>query len=403
MENCTIYSHQLAFDKVVEIIKTTLAKAKVEVSDNGLQKSLVATIKGGFFGKNKTLKINYRQRDNPSYKLDQVECGLTQNLVGMVNFIQSLPSKNEQVKNKFVIKVMSINSEMSFMAEPEITPEFKSVLQEITTQLDAFVFAQPSKFFNKSNGQHFLDKNLNLILDPNGNCQIDDINVNVDAKYQDQPATEYTDDQITRKTASEILLAKNDIKVNKNLPCIASTAETILRNKKEIIDRAYALLITAAKGEGVEQEHLSKIVEGKNITSLSPKEKTIFDTASLNDNDKVYATWRYESLNTLLWALGKMDTLKYPSDICDVKDVVGKMIEPSRADFESSVTLRDKEEILNKLDETYRTNWACVDAKIKGQEVSGNINPSVVYERHYTLNWLTNYQNKEWDQVKTNT
>ena len=61
------------------------------------------------------------------------------------------------------------------------------------------------------------------------------------------------------------------------------------------------------------------------------------------------------------------------------------------------------EEILDELDKTFRMNWACVDARIKGEQVTGNINPSIIYERHYALNWLTNYQNQEWDEVQTNT
>jgi len=129
----------------------------------------------------------------------------------------------------------------------------------------------------------------------------------------------------------------------------------------------------------------------------------IYQLESLNDQDRAYATWRYESLYTMLWALGKMEELKFPSEICDVQTIVGKIFQPSREEFENTVNLRNKEEILNELDKTYRMNWACVDARIKGQEVSGNINPSVVYERHYSLNWLTNYQNQDWDNVQTNT
>lgn len=121
MENCTIYSHKLEFEKVVQIVQSNLPKAKVTFNDGGKQKSLVATIKGGFFGKTKTLKINYRERQNPSYKLEEIECGLTQNLAGMVNFIQSFPAKNENVRNKFLLKVMAANCEIPFMAEPEMT------------------------------------------------------------------------------------------------------------------------------------------------------------------------------------------------------------------------------------------------------------------------------------------
>lgn len=403
MENCTIYSHQLAFDQVVEIVKTKLPKAKVAVNDNGEQKSLEATIKGGFFSKSKTLKINYRQRLAPSYQLKEVNCGLTKNLAGMVNFIQSLPAQNEGIKDKFLCKVMAANSEMPFLAEPSINADFASVLTEIAQAQDAFIFAQPSPLFNQSNGQHFLDKSLNLILDTEGNCQIEDLSVRVDAKYHDQPKTAYTPEQEDRKTRSEALLQERGVKVNKHLPAVPASTDVELRNSAAIVDRAFALLIMAVKGEGLEQEHILKTVEGKKINSFSPKETRIYQTETLNDQDRAYATWRYESLYTLLWALGKVDELKYPSEICDVPAVVEAIFKPERAAFTDSVALRSKAEILEELDKTYRMHWACVDARIKGQPVSGNINPSVIYERHYALNWLTQHEGQEWDGVLTNT
>lgn len=403
MENCTIYSHKIEFESVVQIVQANLPKAEIDYKDGGMQKSIIATIKGGFFGKTKTLKINYRERKNPSYKLEQIECGLTQNLAGMVNFIQSLPSKNEKVTNKFLYKVMSSNCEMPFIAEPEITGDFETVLRQIVNALDAFVFAQPSRLFNKSNAQQFVDRNLDLILDTNGNCGIADIEVNVDSKYHDQPEATYSKEQIERKLRSESYLDTQGIKTNKNLPCVSSANAVQLRRTKEIIDRVYALLVIAAKGEGIEQKYLEKTVESKKIDSFSPKETYIYQAESLTDQERAYATWRYESLYTLLWALGIMDALKYPNEICDVQAIVGAIIQPSRAAFESAVHLRSESEILDELDKTYRMNWACVDASIKGQEVAGNIHPSIVYERHYSLNWLTNYQNQDWDDVQTNT
>jgi len=356
MENCTIYSHKLEFEKVVQIVQSNLPKAKVTFNDGGKQKSLVATIKGGFFGKTKTLKINYRERQNPSYKLEEIECGLTQNLAGMVNFIQSFPAKNENVRNKFLLKVMAANCEIPFMAEPEMTNEFESVLRKIVKELNGFIFTPPNKLFNKSNGQHFVDKNLGLILDPNGNCEIEDIDVTVDAKYHDEPSENATEEQIE-----------------------------------------------VAKGDGIEQAKLIKTVEDKKIDSLSPKEQHLYQTESLSDQQRANATWRYESLHTLLWALGKMETLKFPSEVCDVRSVVGTIIQPSREDFEASVQLRSEQEILDELDKIYRMHWACVDARIKGEEVTGGINPSVIYERHHSLNWLTTYQDQDWDEVQTNT
>lgn len=125
MENCTIYSHQLRFEDIVQIVKSELPKASVEYNDGGKQKGLIATVKGGFFGKTKTLKINYRERENPSYKLDKVECGLTQNLAGMVNFIQSLPAQNEGLRNKFLHKVMSANCECHLWQNPTLRLSLK--------------------------------------------------------------------------------------------------------------------------------------------------------------------------------------------------------------------------------------------------------------------------------------
>ena len=401
MENCTIYSHHLKFEKVLQIVKSNLPNARVEYNDGGMQKTLVATIKGGFFGKTKVLKINYRERKNPSYKLEEISCGLTQNLAGMVNFIQSLPSQNDAVTNKFLYKVMAANCEMPFIAEPEITPEFESVLRKVVMELDGFIFAQPNKVFNKTTVQHFTDKKLDLIIDAAGNSHVQNIEVNVDSKYYDQTQAPYSEEQLKRKEKSEAYLSQNGIKVNKNLPCVSSSETVELRTLKEVIDRAYSLLIIAVKGEGIEQEYLIKTVEAKNIDSFSQKENQVYHSVSLDDQTRAYATWRYESLYTMLWALGKIAELKYPSEICDVQTIVSTIFEPSRSAFEATAQLRNTSEILDELDKTYRMNWACVDARINGQNVGGNINPSVVYERHYSLNWLTKYENQEWDDVQT--
>ena len=187
------------------------------------------------------------------------------------------------------------------------------------------------------------------------------------------------------------------------MPCTIDVTTIKIRTNKELIDRAYALLVIAAKGEGVEQEHLIKTVEAKQIDGFSPYETFIYDTATLSDQERAYATWRYESLYVVLWALGITEELKYPDEICDVSAIVSAIFQPSREDFEKMVKLKSPFEILDELDKTYRMNWACVDARINGNEVTGGLNSSVVYERHYALNWLTHHQNQDWDAIQTNT
>ena len=402
MENCTIYSHYLAFDKVEKIVREYLPKAKIVCNNRGKQKSLTATIKSGFFGKPKVLKINYRERETPSYTLTNIECGLTQNLAGMVNFIQSFPAANKTLQNKFVIKVMAANSEMAYMADPIMNEDFRLILRRIAVSLDAFIFAQPSGTFDHSQSQHFIDKHFKLILDPTGASEIKDIEVSIDSKYRDQDQSTVTASQKERKERSEQFLSSKGIKINAHLPCSMDESQAKVRTKAELIYRAYALLLTAARGEGIEKHILDHFMETHNVPSLSPQETRLYHADELTDSEKAYATWRYESLNVLLWAMGKTD-LAYPSEICNVPAIVEKIFKSTREVFTDSINVKSSRAILDELDKTYRMNWACVDARINNQQVGGGLNPSVIYERHYALNWLINHGDAKWDDVDVST
>ena len=403
MENCTIYSHKLDFARVAQIVQSKWPKAIIELQEDGLNKVYSAVLKGGIFSSSKSLIIKYRERENPSYKLTSGDDGLSRNLAGMTNFIRSFPARNESLQDKFTYKVGSINSEMSLTCEPEITPEFQDMIRSITDALDGFIFAQPNRFFNRLKGPSFLDKDFRIIIDASGNSEVDDINVNVDAKYMDKEDDEATEDQIDRKKQSEETLREAGVKINEHLPYVSSFEETWSRTPEEIIERAYALLIVAAKGEGIEQEHLDRVISKKNITGFSPREAAIVQTESLSEKDRAYATWRYESLNVMLWALGKIDKLNYPNDICNVGEIVNLINTPSREEFENSITIRTEEELLDWLDLAYRMHWACVDARVKGEPISGGLESGVVYERHYSLRWLTSQDEEDWDDVTTAT
>ena len=298
---------------------------------------------------------------------------------------------------------MGANCEMPFIAEPDINEDFEGILKQIAKATNAFIFTGPNRIFNRSGGQHFVDQDFNLIIDTDGNMEVDDIDVIVDAKYHDGPTDSYLEEQLKRKANSESFLSSHGIKTNTNLPCLAESGNTTLRTSEEVVNRIYALLAVSVLGEGLEKEKVEQLISAKSIQSFTPKEQSILGLTELDDQQQAYATWRYESLYALLWAVNMFPDLKYASDICDVSAVVSTIFKPTRAEFEQQAQLRSTEEVLNELDKTYRMNWACVDARIKNAQVSGSINSSVVYERHYALNWLTNYQDQAWDNVQTNT
>jgi hypothetical protein len=64
---------------------------------------------------------------------------------------------------------------------------------------------------------------------------------------------------------------------------------------------------------------------------------------------------------------------------------------------------RSKQEILDQADLILRFDWACVDARVNNENVPGELNPSVVYERHYALNLLIKHKDLDWDNVSTDT
>lgn len=149
------------------------------------------------------------------------------------------------------------------MAEPTIVKELETVRKTLELELDAFVFKKPNHVFIKSDVQHFTYKQFNLIIDLNGRCEIDEFEVNVETKYHDGE-NEPTAAQTERKLKPEKLLSAPGIKVNQHIPCVPDTATVKPRTRREKFDRAYKLLVIAAKGEGMEQFHLEKTVRKKN-------------------------------------------------------------------------------------------------------------------------------------------
>lgn len=208
-------------------------------------------------------------------------------------------------------------------------------------------------------------------------------------------------------------LHSKGIPVNKHLPMIEENHEVTLRTVDEVSMRAIALCIVAVRGEcaGAGNMTPKEIGDLQNTITAKFNADSFFTPAEMGfllDDTKDIQTatqfsWRYECLNVMLWALGFVDQLTFPDNICNVPSIV-RIIQQHEtfADFLLVANLRDKEEILDQADLIYRYNWACVDARINGKEMH-LVNPGVVIERHHALNWLINYCEQAWDDVTTDT
>jgi len=405
---CTIYSHHTGFEKIRDLVQTVFPKANVSTSKQGEYDMLVSETKGGLFKPANFIQIVYRQRNEPSRQIPGTDDSpLTTNIRGMYGFVSSLPCRNEKVKELFLQKIPTLNSEFSIIQWRGKTSKLRSLIQTLANEFDAILFVQPGTLISRSDGQHFLDKNLNLILDQDGNCEIESLDVNIQSVYFDKEEVSLQQDQVARKSNSEKILTERNIKVNRHLPCIEAESETTLRQPEEVAQRVTILAITNLVA-------FNQITPGEGVDYLQRHDLWNFVTpdeadflADPTQEKKNQVTWKCECIWTLMWALNKVDDLPFPDQLCDLSNIppenypVGKHKDPN--DFINSATgIRSKKEILDANDLYYRLDWACVDARINGRQIA-EVHPGVVYERHYALNWLVHYMDQDWDDVTCDT
>lgn len=386
----------------MSVVKHAFPKAAVDVDQQEELTVITLVIKGGLFSKKQTLTLRYRQRLFPSYHLRDVHCDVSNQFLGMYHYVGALPAADAGLQSILLKKIETLNSEMSVTADQVLSPAMQQLVYELAQFLNAIVFVPAGGTLSKSPVQHFLDSSLNLLLDIEGNTGNGEIDLTISSRYFDDPMPASAE-QLQRKERTEALLAQRGIRVNHHLPVVSDTATTVLRDTQEIIDRIYCLTVLAAKGEGVEKQILDNKIAALGITGFTPAEVALYEKEVLTEQERVNTTWRYEGINVLLWALGFADELVYPSEICDVPAIVDTVINESRPLFESRAALRDTTEILDALDMIYRMHWASVEARLHHQQPEGQLDAGIVYERHYALNWLTNYQEQEWDEVTTDT
>jgi hypothetical protein len=221
---------------------------------------------------------------------------------------------------------------------------------------------------------------------------------------EDMKAAQAPDSALARKARSEKLLHEQGVPLNAKLPAIEDEQTAQPRSKEEVAYRALCLATVAVKGEGLDQARLLDICQHYQVQEhLTPNEKRFIDNESPSDQDRTNFLWRYEACWTLLWALGFIQELGHPDHICDVPAAVTVLRERTSDQLVRDARLRPMSEILDQADLIYRYHWATVDARVKGQSPPAGLNPGVVYERHYALNWLIGYMGQDWDDVSTDT
>lgn len=221
------------------------------------------------------------------------------------------------------------------------------------------------------------------------------------------------DAQMRRERSIEILKAHN-VPYIAHLPVIETADKVRVRTAEEIAGRAVACLFAvqiacdAAGGRGnlkkTRKFFSEKLTEFGVEGFLTHKEQKVFRD-KCTSQEYCTMTWKYEAYWVLLWALGIVSKLDYPAQACDCDFAINAVAScDGMGAFMERVRLRDIDEILDEADLIFRYDWACVDARIHGDEAPAGLNPDVVYERHCGLNWLIDSDGADdWDHVSTDT
>jgi uncharacterized protein DUF4272 len=209
---------------------------------------------------------------------------------------------------------------------------------------------------------------------------------------------------LARKQRSIARLRAEGVPVNEGLPTIETEAEAKFRTTEQAALRAMTLCIVASRAEGLDEKTTEKLISDFRLPdTLTPKEKKFIFNPKPSDHDRLQLVCRYECYWVLLWALGFVEDLERPQNNCDVKRSVRILRDHGREEFLKKAKLRSNKEILDAADLIYRYHWAVRDAQLNGRKVPAGLDPDVVMERHYVLNWLVGYGDLDWDDVATDT
>ena len=206
-------------------------------------------------------------------------------------------------------------------------------------------------------------------------------------------------------------LKKEGVKVNEHLPLLPSSEEVTFKSDDEIMNRIIAAFTAIQVGCSIRngenyEEAVNYMVEFMKKCKgdekyLLDKERRVLD-GSYSQQDVVDVVWTYESVFTLMWAIGyKADKYEYDvSQICSGDAVIFDM--KLIADGTNSSPNLKKEKVMNMLDLFYCYNWACVEKQLHPETPIGNVNFEVVLERRRALEWLISDE-RDWFEVGLDT
>ena len=351
-------------------------------------------------------------KDGSEIKID-INTGkdfIEQHVHGMYNFFAQVKCENRElhqgVLNQIRVFNCVVGSTFELDKNEDRTNFIINTMFAAANDFNGIVLMPDMRLFN-GNGE--------VIFSTEGCGDFEKYTPMGNADFIDTSAEE-TQSDADRKGRSIAILAEKGIPYIPHLRATVMESEARIRSSKEIARRLFAMfgvcVYCESRSSGQDWEETQKylrrideILEGGLGDSLTPDERAFLAVKAPDRADLAKFGWRYECCHVLMWALGIIDDLGYPDNICNVSSMGGFIWkQESLSGFLGGVKPRGSGEILDAADLVLRYDWACVDARIKGGESPAGLNEEVVVEWHYALNWLIGAnEDAGWDDIQVNT
>ncbi|MEP7286250.1 MAG: DUF4272 domain-containing protein [Chloroflexota bacterium] len=171
---------------------------------------------------------------------------------------------------------------------------------------------------------------------------------------------------------------------------------------RDIAIRAVILQGVVAVGSKFDPELIIEWFHEQGIwQAVSPKEAQFLLAPTRSDKECSDFRWRQEAEWTLLWMLGKVETLGLPDHKCDPQRMVNDIIPEFGSDiddFLESAERRDESVLYAEVIRTYDLWNIVVRNRRQNQFVPVELNFDVLAERMYAFDWLDGWE--LWDHVR---
>jgi hypothetical protein len=200
--------------------------------------------------------------------------------------------------------------------------------------------------------------------------------------------------------STEIWAKSLGLSVKATPPTIEDYSKRCPRSSRQIAVRALILQGVVAVASEVDPEPIMEWFHKQRLwRNVTPEEKAFLNDLSPTKDQRNKFGWHQEAEWTLLWVIGKVESLGLPTRECDTRRMVDEIIPPlgsEIADFLATARVREPGVLLAEDDRTYNMWCYAQKARRKG-ELPTDLNWSVLYERRYAFEWLDGMQ--DWDDV----